>query len=56
MGRTCRSLQDYRDEQEARAWDEERALQYRMRKPETVRDHPDNYVADPIRERAEGNE
>lgn len=59
MGRFSRPLQDYRDEQTARAWDEECYRQARQRasgNAESVRDHPDNYVADPIRERAEGNE
>lgn len=59
MGRGCTPLQDYRDEQTARAWDEARAHEFRQRlsgKPEQVRDHPDNYVADPIKDRAEGFE
>ena len=59
MSRVSQTLADYRAEQAARAWDEERFQQARQRrsgKPESVRDHPDNYVADPIKDRAEGNE
>lgn len=59
MTRYCMTYDGHVAEQMARAWDEEDGRRMRQRingRPEAVRDHPDNYVNDPIKDRAEGNE